>query len=167
MIMQRQTYWRLALSPRRRSQYIRGATHMGDGRYPRELCPAEEGHCQCVARPSGCDNSHRLQGISALLEFCHKRPSSWTSLRSPYHRELRWFQGHRIVWKEPCWYNTMYEISVHLTVYTPALPPRRQQDRRNERPQVMQLGGRGCLPWAQWGGEECLDQDTLRRCNDI
>jgi hypothetical protein len=38
------------------------------------------------------------------------------------------------------------KISVRLTAYRTALLLRRQQDRRNERPRVMQLGGRVHLP---------------------
>jgi len=38
------------------------------------------------------------------------------------------------------------EVSVHLTAYTSALLLRRQQNRRNERPQWMRLGGKEYLP---------------------
>jgi len=49
------------------------------------------------------------------------------------------------------------EIVVRLTVYTIALLLPRQQDRQNEKPQVMRLDGREHLPWAQWGGGEHPD----------
>jgi len=48
-------------------------------------------------------------------------------------------------------------VAVRLTVYTIALALPRQQDRQNERPQVMRLDGREHFPWAQWGGGEYPD----------
>ena len=48
----------------------------------------------------GYYHSHCLRGISALLEFGHKRPMPWSILWSPCHREIRWSQGRRAGWKE-------------------------------------------------------------------
>lgn len=164
-----QTYWHLALSPRRRSQYVRGASRKGDDRCPREWFPVKErimrGQTQ---RLRGWDHSHRLRGISVLPGFCHKRPIAWTSLRSPYHRQLHWSQGPGIGWKECFWCNSIWRRDIYvLTAYTSARLLRWQQDGQNERLQLMRLDGRECLPWAPWGGGECPDQNILWRYNDI